>query len=121
MTTFKRVTIPGVFTKHERELRPLDKDILRVLGDLSLNLEGILNRGITFNENVATNLLEFTSNGVADVENTVAHGLGKVPTGFIVYSVDKAGVVYKGATAWTTTNIYLKVNVATVAVKVLAF
>lgn len=49
-----------------------------------------------------------TSPGVANTEFAVPHQLGRVPIGFLVFSKSNTGVVYKGATAWTSSNIYLK-------------
>jgi hypothetical protein len=97
------------------------RELLTALGDVLKKLESILNRGITFSDNVDCKLVSFTSSGTPDAENTVAHGIGKVPTGYIVYSQDKAASLYKGSTAWTATNIYLKCNVATVIVKIVVF
>lgn len=109
MTAFKRIPIPQ------------NSNPLEILNEIQVGLEPILNRGITFSENVDIVFVQFTSSATPDAENTVAHTLGKVPTGFIVYSLDKAGVVYRSGTAFTATNIYLKVNVASVAVKILVF
>jgi hypothetical protein len=39
----------------------------------------------------------------------------------MVGEADKACSVYDGTTAWTITNIYLKADVATVALKILVF
>lgn len=86
-----------------------------------LNLDAILNRGITFGDNMDCRLVSFTSSATPDAENTVAHGLGKMPTGFLVYSLDKGAVVYNSGSAWTTTDAFLKVNTASVAVKVIFF
>jgi hypothetical protein len=61
------------------------------------------------------------TSGAADAQNTWAHGLKRIPLGYIVCSQDKAGSVYIGTTAWDTTNIYLRVNVATVALILLVF
>ena len=63
----------------------------------------------------------FTTSATPDAENTIAHELGRVPVGYIVVSVDKAAVLYKGTTAWTSTNIYLKCNVASTAYTILIF
>jgi len=63
----------------------------------------------------------YTTNGIADTEDTVAHGLGRTPVGFLVVDKDKAGDVYDGGTAWTDTNIYLKCSVATVAIVILVW
>lgn len=65
--------------------------------------------------------LVVTSSGTANNENTWAHGLKRVPQGYIVVRADKACDVYDGTTPWTTTNIYLKVSVATVALTILVF
>jgi hypothetical protein len=63
----------------------------------------------------------FTSNGTANTEDTVAHKLGRVPVGVFAGLPDKAAVLYKGTTAWTSTNIYLKTSVATVAWNIMVF
>lgn len=46
------------------------------------------------------------------VEFAVPHSLGKVPTGFHTVSVDQPGILYKGTTPWTSTQIYLKSSTA---------
>jgi hypothetical protein len=63
-------------------------------------------------ENISGTFQVFTSNAVADTEDTIAHGIGAVPIGFIVVNRDKAGTLYDGGTAWTSTNMYLKSSVA---------
>jgi len=63
----------------------------------------------------------YTSNATPDAEDTIAHGLGRTPVGFIVIDKDKAGDIYDGGTAWTDTNIYLKCAVASVTATVLVF
>lgn len=63
-------------------------------------------------ENVRGKWLSYTSNAVANTEDTVAHGLTVVPIGYLVIKQDKAGSVYSGTTAWDTTNLYLKSNTA---------
>lgn len=98
-----------------------DIDLFNALQDFHTVIISILNRGIKFSDNVDCVLVSFTSNGVANTEDAVSHTLGKVPTGFIVYRLDKAAVVYDSGTTWTTTNIYLKCNVASVAYKIIVF
>ena len=59
----------------------------------------------------------YTSNAVANTEDTLAHTIGSIPLGYIVVNQDKAGSVYQGpstGTAWTSSNIYLKCSVASV-------
>ena len=63
----------------------------------------------------------YVSNGVADTEDTVAHGLGRTPAEFWVGIPDKNATVYRGSTTWTSTNIFLKASAATVTVNILAF
>jgi hypothetical protein len=55
-----------------------------------------------------------TSPAGPNTEFAVAHGLGRIPIGFFVLSTDKAAHIYKSTTAWTTSNIYLKSDVASV-------
>jgi len=102
-------------------MREFDRDLLANLESWDLSLGNILDRGISFNDNLDVRSVTFTSSATPDAENTVSHSLGKIPTGYIVYSIDKGAVVYKGNTAWTSTNIYLKVNVASTTVKVWVF
>ena len=63
----------------------------------------------------------YTSNGSADTEDTVAHNLGRVPVGFFQGMPDKAAVIYNSGTAWTTTNIFLAADAATVVVNLLLY
>lgn len=121
MTTFQKVTLPSVYSQYQVSLKPFELALMRALLDQSLNLDSILNRGLRFEDNCDMRVLDFTSSGTPDAENTAAHTLGKIPTGFLVASIDKACSVYKGTTAYTASNIYLKVNAATVAVKIIVF
>ncbi len=68
-------------------------------------------------ENIAGEFQVFTSNAVANTEDTIAHLVGAIPIGYIVCGQDKAGSLYQlsgTGTAWTATNIYLKCSVASV-------
>lgn len=59
----------------------------------------------------------YTSNAVADTEDTLAHTIGSIPLGYIVINQNKAGSIYGTpslGTAWTSSNIYLKCSVASV-------
>lgn len=56
-----------------------------------------------------------TTPGTADTEFSITHDLGRIPIGFLVASVNLAAIIYKSTTAWTSTHVYLKCNVATVA------
>lgn len=58
----------------------------------------------------------------ANVEFTVKHELGRVPSGFDVVFRDKAGVVYASrAQSWTESTIYLKCSTATTTIRVRLF
>lgn len=49
-----------------------------------------------------------TTHASAGTEAAFAHGLARVPRGYIVYSRDKAASIYDGTTANTSTYLYLK-------------
>jgi hypothetical protein len=64
-------------------------------------------------DNIKGKWASFESHAVANTEFAVTHDLGQIPVGYIdVGTKDKAGVLYKGTTAWTTTTIYLKCSIA---------
>lgn len=120
MSTYQEPNFPALFTE-EKQVSPTFRKLITVLAQWSFNLKGILDRGISFTDNIDAVDIEFTSSATPDAENTVTHTLGKVPTGFIVYDINKGAVVYKGTTSWTKTTIYLKVNTATTIVKAKVF
>lgn len=113
---FKKLVLPFTAPRNDTE-----RWLIQTLNELNLSLDAILNRGIILTDNVDLVEVSFTSNAVANTEDGISHTLGKVPAGYIVISLDKAAVIYKGASAWTKTTIYLKSNVASTAVKILVF
>lgn len=114
MTAYKKTPLAQAKSDFE-------KNIQRAIDDQQSNLAAILNRGISFDDNMDTREILFTSSGVANTENTVAHTLGKIPSGYFVVSLNKAAIVYDGGTTWTASNIYLKVNTATTVVRIIVF
>jgi hypothetical protein len=94
----------------------LEKSFQRLLDQLTQ----ILNKGLVFSDNFSIDILIFTSQQ-ADSEFPVTHNLRRVPTGYIVIGMDKAGLLYNGATAWTSTNIYLKASLGATTFKALIF
>lgn len=90
-----------------RNLTFLNADGGVTSGTRSLNIDGVW--------------VAYTSNAVADTEDTVAHNLLRIPVGFYQGIPDKAGQVYRGATAATATNIYLKASVATLTTNIFLF
>lgn len=75
----------------------------------------------TTNDNMMGVWANYTTNAVANTEDAITHNLGGVPIGYVVFSQDKAASLYKGATAWSSTQIFLKCSVATVAVRIFIF
>ena len=68
-------------------------------------------------ENVSGEFLDITTNASADTETSFAHTLGSTPIGYIVIGRDKGAVIYDGSTSWTSTAIYLRSNIVSVAAK----
>jgi len=66
-------------------------------------------------ENIAGEFQVFTTSATPDAENTIAHTMKTAPIGYIVLNQDKAGSLYDSGTAWTSSSIYLKSDVASVA------
>jgi len=62
-----------------------------------------------------------TSPAGADTEFEVVHNLGRVPVAFIPVNKNKAGDIYAGGTSWTTTKLYLKCSVSSLAYTLLVF
>ena len=98
---------------------------LRELYDAALNLSLTSRDGAIQNNDKVGNLdavyVVFTSNGTAGTEDTVAHKLGRTPVGYFPVRQDKAAVLYDGTTTFTSTNIYFRTSVATVAWTVVIF
>lgn len=117
MTAYKRLQLASIFRGGDVDMLELQ----RRFEEYDRNQDAILNRGIRFEDNVDSVYVEFTSNAAPNTQDTVAHTLGKVPTGFLVVNKDKAGDVYAGGTTWTKNNLYLKTSVASVALKILVF
>ena len=109
-----KLQLPEPLDEHERSVQ---KGLFSIFEDMI----DILTKGIRVEDNLDAADVSYTTNAVANTEDTVAHNLGRIPIGYWVISRDKAGVVYNGGTAWTTTNIYLKCNVASTAVRVIVF
>lgn len=114
MEVKRSIILPQPETQKEREF-------FQVLKSFINDTQAILNRGIMFSDNVDCRLVSFESSGTPDAENTVAHTLGKVPTGYIIYRQSAAGILYDGASEWTATNIYLKCDTASVTFYILVF
>ncbi|UCD07833.1 MAG: hypothetical protein JSW41_02610, partial [Candidatus Aenigmatarchaeota archaeon] len=63
--------------------------------------------------------VQMSDTGAANTEFSVTHQLDRVPVGYIVTYINKAGVIYDSGTAWTATTMYLKCSVANTTVTLL--
>ena len=97
-----------------------ESDLFDSLNKFYIEVKSILNRGASFDDNIDCRLVSFTSNAVATNDTEVTHTLGKIPSGYIIYSQDKAGSLYLGSGTWTATKIYVASDVASVAFKIIA-
>lgn len=85
------------------------------------------NGGIDFGSSTQTSLANYTGNmngqwvnpvtapGVANTEFPIAHNLGRIPNGYLIFWKDRSADLYQGpatGTAWTTTQIFVKCTVA---------
>jgi hypothetical protein len=86
-------------------------------------LANILNGQISFGNGTALDNMQGRWVNVVtpvapDTDFTVAHSLGRIPVGFITVQVDKAGVIYLGTVAATTTDLTLKCSAASTTIRI---
>jgi hypothetical protein len=77
-----------------------------------------LNGGLSFGDGTNSDNLRgqwatVTTPATPGTEFAVPHTLGVVPTGFLLLCPPESGYVNRGATAWTTQNVYLTCSAAT--------
>ena len=65
--------------------------------------------------------LTLTTDATPDTEFSAAHGLGYVPNGYLAVKADKAANIYDGTTANTDELLYLRCDVASVALRLMVF
>lgn len=118
---FPKLNISSLYAPLYGKLRQFDEDLLKVLNQAMTNLANIFEHSVNIVDNLDCQILTYTSNGVANTEDTVAHTLKRVPTGFIVVNLDKSASIYSGGTAWTSTAVYLKSSAATTVAKIIVF
>lgn len=121
MTKFLEPNFPALFTEAFDKLRPFDKDLITTLSNWSSILKSILDGGISFADNVDVASVSFVSHATPGTEKSVAHNLGKVPTGYIVVGQTDAGSVYDGTTANSKTTIYFRSDAVSVTFRILVF
>ena len=66
------------------------------------------------------NFISGVQNGTGNTESAFAHGLGKIPRGYIIIDKDRAGDIYTSKAA-SDTYIYLKCTVVSVVFKAYVF
>lgn len=100
--------------KLEKYVRDQDHDLKLLFSALKARLRFGAGTDGAKGENIAGEFQTFTTSATPDAENTIAHLVGAVPVGYIITSQNKAGSLYLGGSAWTSSNVYLKCNVASV-------
>src|SRR4051812_18940814 len=79
----------------------------------------ILDHKVGHFDNISCKLVDVADTGTANVEFTVKHNLGRVPT-IYVYNINAAGIVYdSNRLTWTDTNLTLKCSVSNAVLKLL--
>ena len=121
MTKYQEPQFPAIFVDNQLELRQFDRDLVNVLGGFALVLKAILDRGISFDDNMDIRRVSVASHATPGTEFSVAHTLGKTPVGYIVYGQTAAGSVYDGATANTATTLYLKSDASAMTFRLIVF
>ena len=86
-------------------------------GDVNFQLDKILNQGIELQDNVRGALLEVA---VVSGENTIQHGLGFIPMGYIVlYTENEVTIFGSRISSWTTEKLFLSSSAASPTVRLL--
>ena len=84
-------------------------------GDQELQLDKLLNKGLTFQDNLDGALLEVV---IVSGENTIQHGLGYIPSGYIIiYSEAAVTITGSSITSWTTEQLLLTSSAASPKVR----
>jgi len=95
-----------------------DKQVDSTLFKMNQDIASVINGNLTFGtpamgtDNISGVWFTGVTPSTPGVEFIIAHNLGRVPNGFLIFSIDQAGIVYKGTTTWDTSKIFLKCNVA---------
>lgn len=68
-----------------------------------------MRNGISVEDSLDGEVVDVTSPASSkEIEFPVRHGLGRIPTFFMVMSASKPSTVYKGVQDWTSDNVYLR-------------
>lgn len=105
-------------TKYAEPKQPINNAELSLVFQ---NLKAILDGGISFADNVDCSIVTVTSHATPGTEFSASHGLGKIPSGYMVCGQSAVGSIYDGGTTNTTSALYLKSDAAGAVFKVLVF
>lgn len=86
-------------------------DVKRYISIALENIGQVLNNGLFFSDNFNAKLLTITFSA-ADTDVATIHGLGRVPTGYFSVGQSAALIVYDGASANTSSLLYLRASAA---------
>lgn len=98
-----------------------EKDLDKGLDKLTQQLFTMLNGGLSFSDNMNVQITSVTTHATPGTEVAVAHSLKRTPTAFIACGADKAGHIFKGSTAFSASNIYIRSDVASVTAYLIIF
>lgn len=100
--------------KDHGDIQEIDKDLISLFACLSGGVRFGAGNHLSKGENIQGMWYTYTSNATPDTEDTLTHNINAVPVGYLVVKQNKAGSLYAGSSAWTTTKMYLKCSVASV-------
>ena len=100
--------VGGKLVKPEDYLRGVNSDLTNLFlwSKGRVSFAGANTDGAS-SENIAGEFQTFTSSADALTQNTIAHGMGLIPIGYLTMKQNKSASLYAGASTWTTTDIYL--------------
>jgi hypothetical protein len=88
-------------------------DIRNALFRIARAINGSLTFGDgTQTDNIRGEWVTLTTDGTPGAENAITHSLGATPPGFLILKPPASGVINTGATAWTSTTIYVTCTAA---------
>lgn len=81
-----------------------------------------LSNNLSFHDNFKGGFVDITTPNPAGTELTVQHGLGYVPTGFIIVLKEGAGDVYaSNVSSWDGEFLYIKSDTADLDIRIFIF
>ena len=87
------------------------KDQMRFISIFFDQIKMLINNGLQFADNFDSKILTLTFSA-ASTDTSLTHGLGRVPTGYVILKRSASMTVYDGSAAWTSNLIYLRASAA---------